>query len=102
MDNNVPNKVIREIIADIVAGRGNSVVNNYYKLNDIKNGIDEETAKKIGIDSKVNNMLAERIQDGAVPMKEIIDLILTPDEIKLCRTRCDQWLENQKQDEIYQ
>jgi len=102
MDNIVPNKVVRQIISEILAERGNSVINNYYRLEDERMGIDEETANKIGIDARLNGILASDVAEGAYPIKEIIDLVLTPDEIKLTKKRCDQWLEDRRQNEIDQ
>ena len=101
MDSNVPNKVIREIISGILAERGNSVTNNYYRLEKEKLGLDEETAKKFGLDARLNSILAGDVLDGAFPLKEVIDLVLTPDEVKLARKKCDQWLiENNNENEI--
>ena len=102
MDNNVPNKVVKEIIAEILSKRGNSVINNYYRLEDVRNSIDEETAKKVGIDSKLNSMLASDVLDGKVPLKEVIDLVLTADEVRLASSKCNQWLENEKDNEMTQ
>ena len=102
MDNNIPNKVIREIISGILADRGNSVINNYYRIQDERLNIDEETAKKIGIDARLNNLLASKVLEGEFPVKEVIDLVLTPDEVKLARTKCDRWLENEKESEMLQ
>ena len=98
----IPNKIIREIVSGIIADRGNRITNNYFRLEEEKNGVDEETAKKIGIDAQINSMLASRVLEGSVPIKEIIDTVLTPDEIKLARIRCDQWLDNKKESEMIQ
>ncbi|MBR6252729.1 MAG: hypothetical protein IKR04_02685 [Clostridia bacterium] len=102
MDSNVPNKVMREIISGILAERGNRVENTYYKLEKEEMNIDDETAKKYGIDAKMNNLLATKVLEGSVPLKDIIDTVLTPDEIKLTRTKCDQWIEAKKENEMFQ
>ena len=99
MDNNIPNKVVREIISGILAERGNRVINNYYRLEEERLGIDEETAKKIGIDAKLNAILADKVLEDEFPVKEVIDLVLTPDEVKIARTKCDRWLENERNNE---
>ncbi len=99
MDKNIPNKVIREIVSEILAERGNSIINNYYRLAEERQGIDEKTAKEIGIDSKLNSMLASRVLEDSVPIKEVIDLVLTPDEVKLARKKCDKWLEQEHEQE---
>ncbi len=99
MDNNIPNKVIREIISGILADRGNSIINNYYRIQDERLNIDEETAKKIGINARMNSILANKVLEGEFPVKEVIDLVLTPDEVKLARIKCDKWLENEKENE---
>ena len=100
MDNNIPNKVVREIISEILAERGNSVDNKYYRLRDDELNIDGETAKKIGINARLNSILADKVLQGEVPVKEVIDLVLTPDEVKKATIKCDQWMEYEKQSEI--
>jgi len=102
MDNNIPNKVIREIVSGILAERGNSIINNYYRIQDERLEIDEETAKKMGIEARLNNVLASKVLEGEFPVKEIIDLVLTPDEVKTARIKCDKWLENERDSEIVQ
>ena len=99
MNDTIPAKVVREIIADILIKRSNAIMQASDELAEksIKEtGICDEYALEVGVESCGTRVLADDVISGEISIQEAIKEILTGEKIKEAKIRCQNYI-NEKQ-----
>ena len=98
MKKSIPITVVRKIIADILIDRGNGM------LEDADNMANEQVATddyigEVETTSCGTYALADDVLSGYLSIEEALNNILTPEERKLAKQRCMEWLNKEKETE---
>lgn len=94
----IPVKIARKIIAEILIERSNEIMNaceSVCKKEEEETGYVSEYAIEIGWTSCGTRVLADDIIAGEISVEEAVREILTPEERKLAKTKCLQWLDGE-------
>lgn len=102
MNDTIPAKVVREIIADILIERSNAIMQASDELAEQsiqETGICNEYALEVGVESCGTRVLADDVISGEISIEEAIKEILTQEEIKEAKIRCQNYIIEKQKDE---
>lgn len=103
MNYTIPVQIVKRIIADILIERSNVIMQASDELAEqsIKEtGVCSEYAVEVGWESCGTRVLADDIISGEISIEEAIKEILTQDEIKEAKSRCQNYIEKKQKDEL--
>ena len=99
MSESIPEKIIRNIIADILFERANCI-------DDIADEIAEHEEETIGYNTEYTGevgwtacgtrVLSDDIREGIIPLEEAVEA-LSPLERKAAKRKCQEWLEKSQE-----
>ncbi len=102
MQNAIPSKEVRKIIFDILIERSNAIDAECDKMieRDMSEiGCTTEYTFETGWTACGTRILADDILEGILSLEESVE-VLTKDEKKEARARCQKWLEEQSKNKI--
>ena len=94
----IPSKVVRKIIFDILIERSNAIddaCDEIIKKDMAQIGVVSDYAGELGWTACGTRVLADDIFEGIMPIEEAIE-VLTSEERREAKARCQNWL-NEKQ-----
>lgn len=95
----IPTNVVRKIIADVLVERGNGILEYADELaeEEIKvHGATSDYHGEVETTSAGTYVLADDVLSGEISLKEAIESVLSKDEVDLVKSRCEEWLNKQK------
>lgn len=95
MNKEIPSKVVRKIIFDILQERSNKLDEECEKLEHQKLkecNVALDYSQSIGCEACGTRVLADEVLLGQISIEEAIKDILKRDEIKEAKTRCEDWI----------
>ena len=100
MNNTIPAKIARRVIADILIERSNAIDDACDEL--IKKemeglGVVSDYAGELGWTACGTRVLADDVLEGIISLEEAITDILSSEERKEAKARCQKWLDNRVQ-----
>lgn len=102
MSDTIPGKIVRKIIFDILIERSNAIDDACDEIieRDMKlfGGTAEYTCE-LGWTACGTRVLADDILDGIMPIEEAVE-VLTPDERREAKARCQNWLDEKAKNDI--
>lgn len=102
MSKTIPGKIVRKIIFDILIERSNTiddVCNNMIKKEMSEMGVISEFTGEVGWTACGTRVLADDVLEGTMPLEEAVE-ILTVDERKEAKDRCQNWLDEKQKNDI--
>ena len=99
MSETIPEKVVRNIIADILFSRSNDIDLNVDELieEEMKEeGVLSHYSQEVGWTACGIRVLSDDIREGIIPIKEAIDA-LTITERKEAKRKCKVWLNEKRE-----
>lgn len=100
MSDKIPSKVVREIISDILIERSNVIMQaceEIMKKEILDCSATGDYSGEIGTTSCGTRVLADEILYGQIPIEEAIWEILSPEERKKAKSRCQNWLNDRNE-----
>lgn len=102
MGNTIPSKVVRKIIFDILIERSNAIDDYCDEL--IKNemaeyGVYGEYAGELGWTACGTRVLADEVLEGIMSLEEAVE-VLSSEERREAKTRCQNWLKEKNKNDI--
>ena len=100
MEKYIPTNVVRKIIADILIERGNKILNDADKISEVEIelfGVTSEYVGELETTSGGTYVLADDVLCGQISINEAIKDVLTTYEVKLAKSRCEDWLNKQNE-----
>ncbi len=95
MKREIPSKVVRKIIADVLIERSNQIdqaCDEMQKQELKENDIVLDYSCSVGWEACGVRVLADDILSGQISIKEAIRDILSKDEINEVKQRCENWI----------
>ena len=95
MNNTIPAKIARRVIADILIERSNAIddaCDELIKRDMAEIGVIGDYTAEMGWTACGTRVLADDILDGIMSLEEAVE-VLTSDERREARTRCQKWLD---------
>ena len=99
MDNKIPVSVVREIVSEILIERSNAIMQACEEIiqKEISaTGVCSDWSLGVGTESCGTRALADEVLYGEISIKEAIREILTQEERKEAKARCQKWLDERK------
>ena len=99
MSETISEKVVRNIIADILFSRSNDIDFNVDELieEEMKEGeVVSHYSQELGWTACGTRVLSDDIKEGIIPIKEAVE-VLTPLEKKAAKRRCQEWLKERQE-----
>ena len=102
MSDTIPCRVVRQVIADILIERSNTIDDICdtmieREMNEI--GIITEYTSEVGWTACGTRVLADEVIDGTMSIEEAVE-VLTPDERREAKARCQKWLDKKEENNI--
>ena len=103
MGNTIPGKIVRKVIFDILIERSNAIDEICDEM--VKNGIEtglpviSDYAGELGWTACGTRVLADDILDGIMSLEEAVE-VLTLEERREAKARCQKWLDEKSKNEI--
>jgi len=103
MGNTIPAKIVRKVIFDILIERSNAIDEICDEI--VKNGIEtglpviSDYAGELGWTACGTRVLADDILDGIMSLEEAVE-VLTLEERRKAKARCQKWLDEKSKNEI--
>ena len=95
MNESIPEKIIRNIIADTLFERANHIDNIVDEM--IKNDeTDTDYTGDIGWTACGTRALSDDVRAGIIPLEEAVE-VLTPFERKEAKRKCQEWLKERQE-----
>ena len=102
MGGSIPSKIVRKVIFDILIERSNAIDNDCDKLikrDMVQMGIVSDYAGELGWTACGTRVLADDILDGIMSLEEAVE-VLTSDERREAKVRCQKYLEEKARNDI--
>ena len=102
MGNDIPGKIVRKIIFDILTQRSNAIDDECDKMieKEVKHlGVYTEYTGEIGWTACGIRVLADDILAGIMPLEEAVE-VLTLEERREAKARCQKWLDEKNKNDI--
>lgn len=102
MESTIPSKIVRKVIFDILIERSNAIDDDCDKLikKDMERfGAVDEYAVEMGWTACGTRVLADDILDGIMSLEEAVE-VLTSEERREAKTRCQNWLDEKNKNDI--
>ena len=99
MSESIPEKIIRNIIADILFNRANCIDNIAEEIgkHEVETlGYNTEYAGEVGWTACGTRVLSDDIREGIIPLEQAVE-VLTPLEKKEAKRRCQKWLKESQE-----
>lgn len=103
MGNTIPSKIVRKVIFDILIERSYVIDEACDEI--VKKGIEEgfpvisDYAGELGWTACGTRVLADDILEGIMSLEEAVE-VLSSEERKEAKARCQKWLEEKNQNDI--
>jgi len=102
MGSTIPSKIVRKVIFDILIERSNAIDDDCDEL--IKKDMEEfgavdEYACEVGCTACGTRVLADDILEGTISLEEAVE-VLTSEERREAKTRCQNWLDEKIKNDI--
>lgn len=102
MASTIPSKIVRKIIFDILIERSNAIDNDCAEI--IKNDMEafgsvSDYACEVGWTACGTRVLADDVLDGIMSLEEAVE-VLTSDERREAKARCQKYLEEKDRNDI--
>ena len=102
MGSTIPSKIVRKIIFDILIERSNAIDDDCDKL--IKKDMEEfgavgDYACEVGWTACGTRVLADEILEGIMSLEEAVE-VLSLEERREAKTRCQNWLDEKNKNDI--
>lgn len=102
MPETIPGKIVRKIIFDILIERSNAIddaCDEMIEKEIAEIGYTIERTGEIGWTACGTRILADEILEGIMPMEEAVE-VLTPNERREAKARCQNWLDEKTKNDI--
>jgi len=101
MSDTIPSKVIRQVIADILFERSNAIddISDEIIKKDMETlGVVNDFTGELGWTACGTRVLADDILEGIMSLEEAVE-VLTTEERKEAKARCQKWLKEKNKDD---
>ena len=102
MASTIPSKIVRKIIFDILIERSNAiddVCDEIVKKDIAQLGVVSDYAGEMGWTACGTRVLADDILDGTMSLEEAVE-VLTSEEKREAKARCQKWLDEKNKNDI--
>ena len=102
MGNSIPGKIVRKIIFDILIERSNTIddaCDEMAKRDMAEIGVVSDYAGELGWTACGTRVLADDILDGIMSLEEAVE-VLTMEERREAKARCQNWLDEKSENDI--
>ena len=102
MNDTIPGKVVRRVIADILIERSNAIddaCDAMIEKETAEIGVTTEYTGEVGWTACGTRVLADDVLDGIMTIEEAVDT-LTSDERREAKARCQNWLDEKAQNDM--
>ena len=102
MNETIPTKVVRKIVADILIERSNAIQQAADELAEISfegYGVCSEYSGDVATEACGTRVMADEVEEGVISIEEAITEILSREEKNEARSRCLKYLEEKQKDD---